>query len=233
MNRAIQVIQGTREIAEVSWFLGAVLFIVLVFHIMASGGNLALLSVSNKTGLLPLAQNLHKILGLTLVASGGTANSLRAAGLPVKDVSELTGAPEMLGGRVKTLHPAVHAGILSRNTASDQADLKKMNYEMIQVVVCNLYPFVDTVSKPGVTIPEAVENIDIGGVTLLRAAAKNYDRVTVICDPTDYDKVMTEMQSSPNKDTSIDTRFFSTSSGKPEVFSRSSRRTNSSKFVSI
>ncbi|XP_046393476.1 bifunctional purine biosynthesis protein ATIC [Ischnura elegans] len=173
---------------------------------MASGGSLALISVSNKAGLVPFAQTLHKALGLTLVASGGTATSLRAAGLPVKDVSELTGAPEMLGGRVKTLHPAVHAGILSRTTESDKADMKKMNYEMIRVVVCNLYPFVDTVSKPGVTVAEAVENIDIGGVTLLRAAAKNYERVTVVCDPSDYDKVLKEMQSGATKDTSIDTR---------------------------
>ncbi|XP_071444147.1 bifunctional purine biosynthesis protein ATIC [Hetaerina americana] len=173
---------------------------------MAANGSLALISVSNKAGLVPFAQSLHKLLGLTLVASGGTANSLRAAGLPVKDVSELTGAPEMLGGRVKTLHPAVHAGILSRTTESDKADMKKMNYEMIRVVVCNLYPFVDTVSKPGVTVPEAVENIDIGGVTLLRAAAKNYERVTVICDPSDYDKVIKEMQVSSSKDTSVDTR---------------------------
>ncbi|XP_012266512.2 bifunctional purine biosynthesis protein ATIC [Athalia rosae] len=170
-----------------------------------SNGKLALLSVSDKTQLLPFGKKLHK-LGFVLVASGGTAKSLRDTGLPVKDVSDITGAPEMLGGRVKTLHPAVHAGILSRLSDSDQADLKKQNYEMISIVVCNLYPFVKTVSTPGVTIDDAVENIDIGGVTLLRAAAKNHARVTVICDPTDYDKVIKELEDSPDKGTSLSTR---------------------------
>ncbi|PSN50419.1 Bifunctional purine biosynthesis protein PURH [Blattella germanica] len=152
---------------------------------MATGGSLALLSVSDKTGLIPLAEKLHS-LGLTLVASGGTAKALREAKLAVKDVSEITGAPELLGGRVKTLHPAVHAGILSRLTESDQNDLAKMSYSMIRVVVCNLYPFVNTVAKPGVTIES--------GVTLLRAAAKNHARVTVICDPSDYDDVVKEQK---------------------------------------
>nr|CAD7567456.1 unnamed protein product [Timema californicum] len=166
---------------------------------------IALLSVSDKTGLLPLAEKLHS-LGLTLVASGGTAKTLREAKLAVKDVAEITGAPELLGGRVKTLHPAVHAGILSRLTVSDQSDLAKMSYEMIRIVVCNLYPFVNTVSKPDVTIADAVENIDIGGVTLLRAAAKNHERVTILCDPSDYAKVVQELESSPNRDTSVTTR---------------------------
>ncbi|CAL7940127.1 unnamed protein product [Xylocopa violacea] len=170
-----------------------------------STGNLALLSVSDKTNLLPFAKKLHK-LGLTLIASGGTAKSLRDAGLPVKDVSNITGAPEMLNGRVKTLHPAVHAGILARLTESDQQDLRKQNYELIQLVVCNLYPFVDTVAKPDVTIEDAIENIDIGGVTLLRAAAKNHNRVTVVCDPNDYEKVGEEMESSVKSDTTLETR---------------------------
>lgn len=170
-----------------------------------SSGNLALLSVSDKTNLLPFAKKLHE-LGLTLVASGGTAKCLRNANLPVKDVSNITGAPEMLNGRVKTLHPAVHAGILARFTESDQQDLHKQNYELIQVVVCNLYPFVNTVTKLEVKLEDAIENIDIGGVTLLRAAAKNHNRVTVICDPNDYEKVGKEMQSSINKDTSLETR---------------------------
>uniref|UniRef100_A0A6M2DQY9 Bifunctional purine biosynthesis protein ATIC n=1 Tax=Xenopsylla cheopis TaxID=163159 RepID=A0A6M2DQY9_XENCH len=169
---------------------------------MANSGNLALLSVSDKTGLLDLGKALQE-LGLTLVASGGTATSLRQAGLNVKDVSDITGAPEMLGGRVKTLHPAVHAGILSRLTSSDQSDMQKQNYSMIKVVVCNLYPFVQTVSKAGCTQDDAIENIDIGGVTLLRAAAKNHSRVTVICDPKDYDKVVSEMKSG---DTKLETR---------------------------
>ncbi|KAJ8665314.1 hypothetical protein QAD02_006976 [Eretmocerus hayati] len=170
-----------------------------------SGGKLALLSVSDKTNLLPFAKKLHE-LGLTLVASGGTAKSLRDSGLPVKDVSDITGAPEMLGGRVKTLHPAVHGGILARLTESDKADLSKQNFEYIRIVVCNLYPFVKTTSKPDVTIEDAVENIDIGGVTLLRAAAKNHSRVTVVCDPSDYDKVISEIQNAASKDTSLQTR---------------------------
>ncbi|XP_078034915.1 bifunctional purine biosynthesis protein ATIC [Augochlora pura] len=170
-----------------------------------SAGNLVLLSVSDKTNLLPFAKKLHE-LGLTLVASGGTAKFLRDSSIPVKDVSTITGAPEMLDGRVKTLHPAIHAGILARLTESDQKDLQSQNYELIKLVVCNLYPFVNTVSKPDVTIEDAVENIDIGGVTLLRAAAKNHNRVTVICDPTDYDKVRIEMETSSDKDTSLETR---------------------------
>lgn len=172
---------------------------------MATCGNLALISVSNKSGLIPLGKNLSD-LGFTLVASGGTAKALRDAGMSVKDVSDITGAPEMLGGRVKTLHPAVHAGILSRMTPSDTADMAKQKYEMIRIVVCNLYPFVDTISKPEVTIADAVENIDIGGVTLLRAAAKNHDRVTILCDPNDYDKIVAEMKTSSDKDTSKETR---------------------------
>ncbi|XP_032512791.2 bifunctional purine biosynthesis protein ATIC [Danaus plexippus] len=172
---------------------------------MAANGKLALLSVSDKTGLIPLAKCLSDI-GLGLVGSGGTATALRNAGLKVLDVSDITGAPEMLGGRVKSLHPAVHAGILSRLTDSDQADMKRQKFEMISVVVCNLYPFVETISKPNVTIPDAVENIDIGGVTLLRAAAKNHDRVTVVCDPSDYDVVMKELKESNDHQTSSETR---------------------------
>ncbi|XP_017755727.1 PREDICTED: bifunctional purine biosynthesis protein PURH [Eufriesea mexicana] len=170
-----------------------------------SAGNLALLSVSDKTNLLPFAKKLHK-LGVPLVASGGTAKFLRDAGLPVKDVSDITGAPEMLNGRVKTLHPAVHAGILARLTELDQQDLQKQNYELIQLVICNLYPFVSTIAKLDVTVEDAIENIDIGGVTLLRAAAKNHNRVTVICDPSDYEKIGNEMELSSKKDTSLETR---------------------------
>lgn len=133
--------------------------------------------------------------GLKLVGSGGTAKSIRDAGMAVTDVSEITGAPEMLGGRVKTLHPAVHGGILSRKIDSDIADMKRQNYQFVSVVVCNLYPFVQTISKPDVTIADAVENIDIGGVTLLRAAAKNYARVAIVCDPADYETVGNELVS--------------------------------------
>ncbi|XP_045534823.1 bifunctional purine biosynthesis protein ATIC [Papilio machaon] len=112
----------------------------------------------------------------------------------------------MLGGRVKSLHPAVHAGILSRLTDSDQADMKRQKFDMISVVVCNLYPFVETVAKPDVTVADAVENIDIGGVTLLRAAAKNHDRVTVICDPKDYESIIEELKNTKDHQTSLETR---------------------------
>lgn len=163
----------------------------------------ALLSVSDKSGLRELAESL---LGLDfqLIASGGTARMIREAGMPVQDVSELTGAPEMLGGRVKTLHPAVHGGILARNADSDQADLKEQGYQNIDLVVCNLYPFQQTVSQENVTLPEAVEQIDIGGVTLLRAAAKNHLRVTVLCDPADYETVLAELRG--QGDTNLPTR---------------------------
>uniref|UniRef100_A0A2K5IDR7 Bifunctional purine biosynthesis protein ATIC n=1 Tax=Colobus angolensis palliatus TaxID=336983 RepID=A0A2K5IDR7_COLAP len=124
-------------------------------------GQLALFSVSDKTGLVEFARNLTS-LGLNLVASGGTAKALRDAGLAVRDVSELTGFPEMLGGRVKTLHPAVHAGILARNIPEDNADMTRLDFNLIRVVACNLYPFVKTVASPGVTVEEAVEQIDIG-----------------------------------------------------------------------
>uniref|UniRef100_A0A8C1PMI9 Bifunctional purine biosynthesis protein ATIC n=1 Tax=Cyprinus carpio TaxID=7962 RepID=A0A8C1PMI9_CYPCA len=144
--------------------------------------------------------------GLSLVASGGTAKTLRDAGLTVRDVSDLTGFPEMLGGRVKTLHPAVHGGILARQTPSDKADMEKLGFSLVRVVVCNLYPFVKTVASPNVTVEDAVEQIDIGGVTLLRAAAKNHARVTVVCDPSDYDVVAKEMESSDNHDGTMETR---------------------------
>ncbi|XP_071527907.1 bifunctional purine biosynthesis protein ATIC isoform X1 [Panulirus ornatus] len=169
---------------------------------MAPKPKIALLSVSNKSGAVELARGLTAA-GLKLVASGGTAKALRDARLEVFDVAEITGDPEMLGGRVKTLHPIIHGGILARDTPSDLADLANRDINLIQVVVCNLYPFVKTVSREGVTVEEAVENIDIGGVTLLRAAAKNHSRVTVLCDPLDYNRVLQELKTG---DTSLSTR---------------------------
>uniref|UniRef100_A0A673IVX2 Bifunctional purine biosynthesis protein ATIC n=1 Tax=Sinocyclocheilus rhinocerous TaxID=307959 RepID=A0A673IVX2_9TELE len=166
---------------------------------------MSLLSVSDKTGLVEFARCLVSV-GLSIVASGGTAKTLRDAGLTVRDVSDLTGFPEMLGGRVKTLHPAVHGGILARQTPSDKADMEKLGFSLVRVAVCNLYPFVKTVASPSVTVEDAVEQIDIGGVTLLRAAAKNHARVTVVCDPSDYDVVAKEMESSDNHDTTMETR---------------------------
>ena len=145
----------------------------------------AILSVHDKTGLIELGRGLVA-LGWELVASGGTARALHMAGLPAREVSNVTGAPEMLGGRVKTLHPAIHGGILARDTAADRADLATQGVVPIDLVVCNLYPFAATIARPGATTAEAVEQIDIGGVTLLRAAAKNFVRVVVLCDPADY-----------------------------------------------
>ncbi|EJS42771.1 ade16p [Saccharomyces arboricola H-6] len=145
----------------------------------------AIVSVYDKTGLLDLAKGLVEN-NVRILASGGTANMVREAGFPVDDVSSITHAPEMLGGRVKTLHPAVHAGILARNLESDEKDLKEQHIDKVDFVICNLYPFKETVAKIGVTVQEAVEEIDIGGVTLLRAAAKNHSRVTILSDPNDY-----------------------------------------------
>lgn len=165
---------------------------------MASSDHIAILSVSDKTGLVDFAKKLASS-GLKLVASGGTAKALRDAGLEIRDVSEITGAPEMLGGRVKTLHPAVHAGILSTKSDRDLADMVSQGFDFVSVVVCNLYPFVQTISKPNVTTEDAVENIDIGGVTLLRAAAKNHDRVLIICDPQDYSLVSETLDQSSDR----------------------------------
>jgi len=149
----------------------------------------AILSVYDKTGLVELARGLDG-LGFELVASGGTARALAAAGLPVVPVEQITGHPEILGGRVKTLHPAIHGGILARRTPEHLAELASHGIAAVDLVVCNLYPFTETVSRPGVTEVEAVEEIDIGGVTLLRAAAKNFESVTVVCDPADYPEVL-------------------------------------------
>ncbi|KAL9594795.1 MAG: hypothetical protein Q9219_006832 [cf. Caloplaca sp. 3 TL-2023] len=145
----------------------------------------AIVSVYNKTGLLDLAKGLiqHKT---RILASGGTAKLIRDAGFDVHDISAITKSPELLGGRVKTLHPAVHAGILSTNSESDEKDLAEQSIDKVDYVICNLYPFKETIEKINVTIPEAVEEIDIGGVTLLRAAAKNHARVCVLTDPEDY-----------------------------------------------
>jgi phosphoribosylaminoimidazolecarboxamide formyltransferase/IMP cyclohydrolase len=129
-----------------------------------------------------------------LVASGGTARALSVAGLPVTAVDQVTGHPEILGGRVKTLHPAIHGGILARRTPEHLAELSSHGIAPVDLVVCNLYPFAATVARPGVTEADAVEEIDIGGVTLLRAAAKNFEAVTVVCDPADYDAVLAALR---------------------------------------
>jgi phosphoribosylaminoimidazolecarboxamide formyltransferase/IMP cyclohydrolase len=149
---------------------------------------LALLSVSDKTGLLPFAQGLVQR-GFELLSSGGTAKALADAGIPVRTVESYTESPEVMGGRVKTLHPRVHGGILAR-AGTDEADLERIGGKMIDVVVVNLYPFEQTVANPASDHAHIVENIDIGGPSMLRSAAKNHDRVTVVCDPTDYDRIL-------------------------------------------
>ena len=146
----------------------------------------ALLSVSNKTGIIELAQALHGA-GFDLVSTGGTAGALAEAGLPVQEVAELTGFPEILDGRVKTLHPKVHGGILARRDLdSHAAQLNDHAIDTVDLVAVNLYPFVETVLRQDTTLEEALENIDIGGPTLLRAAAKNFPHVVVAVDPADY-----------------------------------------------
>jgi len=153
----------------------------------------ALLSVSDKTGLVDFARELHTKYGVELIATGGTKNALADAGLPVKDVSELTGFPEILDGRVKTLHPAIYAGLLAkRDKPEHMRTLAEHKLPEIDLVVCNLYAFEQTVAKPGVTEAEAIENIDIGGPCMVRAAAKNFEAVAVIVDPTAYEDCLEE-----------------------------------------
>jgi phosphoribosylaminoimidazolecarboxamide formyltransferase / IMP cyclohydrolase len=154
----------------------------------------ALISVSDKTGLVPLAQALAAA-GVELISTGGTAKALRDAGLKVTDLSAYTGFPEMLDGRVKTLHPKVHGGLLYvRGNASHQTAVRAHGIEPIDLVVVNLYPFEQTVARPNATLAEAIENIDIGGPSMLRSAAKNHESVTVVVDPADYETVAQQVQ---------------------------------------
>ncbi len=153
----------------------------------------AILSVHDKTGLVDFARGLHE-LGWLLIASGGTAKALRENGLPATEVADYTHSPEILGGRVKTLHPAVHGGLLARSTEADHDELLKLGWDYIDLVAVNLYPFEATTGRPDVTLDEVIENIDIGGVTLIRAAAKNHQRVTLVCDPADYFAVLDELR---------------------------------------
>src|SRR5688572_13169024 len=164
----------------------------------------ALLSVSDKSGLVEFAKELAAA-GVELISTGGTAKALRDAGLAVKDISEHTGFPEMLDGRVKTLHPKVHGGLLYiRGNATHEAAVKEHSISPIDLVVVNLYPFEQTVARPGVQLHEAIENIDIGGPSMLRSAAKNHDSVTVIVDPADYQIVADQVK--VNGDTDLATR---------------------------
>jgi len=154
----------------------------------------ALLSVSEKSGLLEFAQSLHSQ-GVELISTDGTAALLRSAGLPVRDVSEVTGFPEILGGRVKTLHPKIHGGLLAvRQDPEHQRQVEAHGLPLIDLVVVNLYPFISTVARADVALAEAIENIDIGGPTLIRAAAKNFHDVAVLVDPADYEPFLEELR---------------------------------------
>ncbi|MBM3386135.1 MAG: bifunctional phosphoribosylaminoimidazolecarboxamide formyltransferase/IMP cyclohydrolase [Betaproteobacteria bacterium] len=154
----------------------------------------ALISVSDKTGIVELAQQLHA-LGVGLISTGGTAKLLAEQGLPVTEVAEVTGFPEMLDGRVKTLHPKVHGGLLARrDTPEHMAALKAHHIETIDLLIVNLYPFEATVAKPGCTLADAIENIDIGGPAMVRSAAKNWKDVGVVTDASQYAQVLAELQ---------------------------------------
>lgn len=167
----------------------------------------ALISVSDKSGIVEFAQGIDK-LGVEILSTGGTAKTLKEAGLNVKDVSEHTGFPEMMDGRLKTLHPKIHGGLLyRRDNPKDKEETEKHGIEPIDIVVVNLYPFEQTVSKPDVKFEEAIENIDIGGPTMLRAASKNFKDVIVIVDPADYSKVLDELNAN-NGEAREDTKYY-------------------------
>ena len=155
----------------------------------------ALISVFDKTGIVEFAKRLAGR-NIEILSTGGTAKLLREAGIPVRDVSDFTGWPEMLGGRVKTLHPKVHGGLLfRRGQAEDLKQAAEHGIAPIDLVVVNLYPFEATAAKAGLTAEELIENIDIGGPTMLRSAAKNFESVTVIEDPADFERVASEIES--------------------------------------
>jgi len=167
----------------------------------------ALISVFDKEGIIEFAQHLSR-LNIKIISSGGTATLLRENQINIKEVSEVTGFPEMLDGRVKTLHPIVHAGILARRNQSVHTDtLKKHHIDPIDIVVCNLYPFEQTIEKPKVGMDEVIENIDIGGPTLIRAAAKNYTDVIVITNPRQYHNVIEHLQNSETIDLELRKRL--------------------------
>lgn len=164
----------------------------------------ALLSVSDKTGIISLVEQLVE-LGVEVISTGGTKKKIEEAGLPVTNISEVTNFPEILNGRVKTLHPNVHGGLLAiRGNDEHEQQLAEHGIAPIDLVVVNLYPFQATIAKEGTTFADAIENIDIGGPTMLRAAAKNHQDVTVIVDPADYEKVLKELRE--NGETTLETR---------------------------
>src|SRR5512132_737981 len=155
----------------------------------------AILSVTDKTGLVEFARHLASM-SVELISTGGTAKLLRDSGIAVKDISDLTGFPEMLDGRVKTLHPKVHGGILHRRSeASHRAAVAEHGIQPIDMVVVNLYAFEKTAAKPGVHFEEIIENIDIGGPSMVRSAAKNFQDVAIVTSPSDYEAIVAEMES--------------------------------------
>ncbi|THB71831.1 MAG: IMP cyclohydrolase [Desulfobulbaceae bacterium] len=165
----------------------------------------ALISLTDKSGIETFASKLSGF-GIEILSTGGTAKKMRDAGVEVVDVSDYTGFPEMLDGRVKTLHPKVHGGILhQRNNESHQKQCGQHGIEPIDLIAVNLYAFEKTVADPSCSLEEAIENIDIGGPTMLRAAAKNFQDVTVVVDPDDYDLILNEIQTFGN--TTVKTRF--------------------------
>ena len=166
----------------------------------------ALISVTDKSGVVELAQELVG-LGFEILSTGGTAKALQAGGIPVTEVSTYTGFPEILDGRVKTLQPKIHGGLLGRrDNLKHREQMAVLGIEPIDLLVVNLYAFEKTVAKPGCTLEEAIENIDIGGPAMLRAAAKNFQDVTVLTDPADYPRVLAELKSRGN--TTLETRFY-------------------------
>ena len=167
----------------------------------------AIISVTDKTGIVEFAKELQKF-GVEILSTGGTAKKLREGGVKVREISDYTGFPEMLDGRVKTLHPKIHGGILGRRDIPEHVrQMKEHDILPIDMVLVNLYEFEKTVAKKDCTLDEAIENIDIGGPAMLRSSAKNYKDVTVIIDPTDYDMVLDEMRQN-NGATTLKTRFY-------------------------
>jgi len=166
----------------------------------------AIISVTDKSGVVEFAKSLSKF-GIQILSTGGTAKALRDGGVSVTDISEYTGFPEMMDGRIKTLHPKVHGGLLGMRDNPDHVRMmKEHGIESIDLIVVNLYQFEKAVSKEDVTLDEAIENIDIGGPTMLRSSAKNFKDVTVIVDPSDYDPVLKEMEEWGGS-TTLKTRF--------------------------
>ena len=165
----------------------------------------ALISLTDKSGIEDFARQLQEM-GVEILSTGGTAKKMRDHGIEVMDVSDFTGFPEMLDGRVKTLHPKVHGGILAQKSNPDHlAQMEAHGLKAIDLIAVNLYAFEKTVADPACTLANAIENIDIGGPTMLRAAAKNYRDVTVLVDPADYPQVVSEMKETGN--TTLKTRF--------------------------